>query len=255
MYLPPVALHPLDHLLFVILALLFPARAVVTGYRRLARAPEADVPRVRLSLYREAIVIQWLLVILALVHWNQRGRGLDLLGLRPGHGWPFLVAVVAIALVLPIAARHIRSVARNDETLARVRRKLAHVSRLLPRTLRELRWFFAVSVTAGVCEEVLYRGFLIWYVAQVAIALRPGAEAIGLIVVAVAGASLVFGWSHAYQGWRGMLATGVVGLSLGIVYVVTGSLLVPMIAHALIDVHSGTLAYLAFSREPDLAVS
>ncbi len=38
----------------------------------------------------------------------------------------------------------------------------AFVEYLLPHSRDELRWFTALSVTAGVCEELLYRGFLFW---------------------------------------------------------------------------------------------
>ena len=62
-------------------------------------------------------------------------------------------------------------------------------------------------------------------------------------------ASLVFGLGHAYQGWKGMLLTGVVGAFLAVLYLVSGSLIAPMILHALMDMRSGQLAYVALSRE------
>ena len=60
---------------------------------------------------------------------------------------------------------------------------------LLPHDSRELQTFCALSITAGVCEELLYRGFLIVFLSS----------AFG-VLPAVALSSLVFGIAHAYQG-------------------------------------------------------
>ena len=46
-----------------------------------------------------------------------------------------------------------------------------------------------------------------------------------------------------------MLLTGVVGAFLAVLYLVSGSLIAPMILHALMDMRSGQLAHVALSRE------
>jgi membrane protease YdiL (CAAX protease family) len=51
--------------------------------------------------------------------------------------------------------------------------------------------------------------------------------------VTVAGA--VFGLAHAYQGVTGVVTTGVLGGVLAALYLGTGSLLLPVVLHALID--------------------
>ena len=62
---------------------------------------------------------------------------------------------------------------------------------LLPRTGEERGWFAAVAVTAGCCEELLYRGVLIAF----------GTGVLGLGVwPAAAIAVVVFGAAHLYQG-------------------------------------------------------
>jgi membrane protease YdiL (CAAX protease family) len=98
---------------------------------------------------------------------------------------------------------------------------------LLPRTRAERRLFTVVGVTAGLCEEWLYRGFLLAVVSAVA----GGAPT--AVLVAVAGAA--FGLAHAYQGTAGVLTTGVLGAVLAALYLGTGSLLLPVVLHALID--------------------
>jgi membrane protease YdiL (CAAX protease family) len=47
--------------------------------------------------------------------------------------------------------------------------------------------------------------------------------------------AIVFGWAHLYQGLTGVLATGALGGLLAILYAATGSLLLPVLLHALLD--------------------
>src|SRR5262249_15242874 len=86
-------------------------------------------------------------------------------------------------------------------------------------------------VTAGICEELLCRGFMIWYLGHW---MSPW--------VAVVVASVPFGLAHLYQGPKGAVRTGMVALVIGSLYVATGSLLWPMIVHAAVDLGAGRRA-------------
>ncbi len=98
---------------------------------------------------------------------------------------------------------------------------------LLPRGGQERFAFFLVALTAGICEEVLYRGFLLHVLVQDFGV--SGVAAVGLAAVA-------FGVAHAYQGWLGALVTCAAGAGFVAVYCVTGSLLPGILIHALIDI-------------------
>ncbi|MEM6929106.1 MAG: CPBP family intramembrane glutamic endopeptidase, partial [Myxococcota bacterium] len=101
---------------------------------------------------------------------------------------------------------------------------------IAPRTPVEHRRFVALSFTAGICEELAYRG----------VALGLVAEAIGMPIAALA-TTLAFGLSHAYQGARGIVRTGAVGLVFVGITLGSGSLLLAMTVHALVDVFQGRL--------------
>jgi membrane protease YdiL (CAAX protease family) len=109
---------------------------------------------------------------------------------------------------------------------------MARGSDLLPRTPGEYRTFQALSVSAGICEEVLYRGFLLWYAAMF-IGVWPA-------VLLTAG---VFGLVHLYQGATGVLRSGVVGLLLGALYAATDSLLWPILIHIAVDLQGGAIGW------------
>jgi len=227
-----------DHLLFFVLVTLFPVWAVTFGFRRLRRATPDALPRVRRSVYRAAMISQWVLSATTLGLWWARGRSWRDLGLVPRATPGLLGIAVGLAVVAWFEVRQRRQMLVDPEALAEVRRRLGRLELMLPHTPSELSAFFRLSVTAGLCEELLYRGYLIWYLTHW----------LGLFQAAGV-ASVVFGLGHAYQGWKGMLLTGVVGAFLAVLYLVSGSLIAPMILHALMDMRSGQLAYVALSRE------
>ncbi|HEY6865756.1 MAG TPA: type II CAAX endopeptidase family protein [Candidatus Eisenbacteria bacterium] len=228
-------IHAPDHMVFVILAVLFPIRAVTFGFRRLEAAGPAEVPRVRLWLYRQIMILQASLSALVVWLWVVFRRPWGDLGLEPRATWGLAGVALGVLIVIPLVVlQHLR--ARGDpETAARVRQRFARLERMLPHDRRELRWFSAVGITAGVCEELLYRGFVLWYLGHW-LAIGP----------AVAGSAIVFGIGHFYQGPRGMVTTALVGAFMAAVYLVSGSLLAPMVIHALMDLYSGWATYEAF---------
>jgi len=100
---------------------------------------------------------------------------------------------------------------------------------LLPRTKREKVVFAFLSLAAGVGEELAYRGFLV-----PTLALLMGSE-----WGAALASSAVFGTLHAYQGWLGMIRTGVLGLLLAASLLLSGSLWPAILAHAILDLLAG----------------
>ncbi|MET9064708.1 CPBP family intramembrane glutamic endopeptidase [Streptosporangium sandarakinum] len=100
---------------------------------------------------------------------------------------------------------------------------------MLPRTPAERRGALVLSVSAGICEEIVFRGLLI----------ALGTRVLGLPLPVAAGLALaVFVAGHLYQGWRGMAVVTLVGFGLTMLYLKTGSLLLPILLHAIADIRS-----------------
>lgn len=101
-------------------------------------------------------------------------------------------------------------------------------SEILPVTNREKKIWNYVSLTAGITEEIIYRGFLIFALAYLFSDFS--------IWVVIFFSSLLFGLAHIYQGFTtGVLRTTVFGVVFSIFYIGIGSILPLIVIHFLID--------------------
>src|ERR1700728_1530956 len=116
-----------------------------------------------------------------------------------------------------------RNLKLREKTLGAFKR----LAFILPVTREERARFAAVSITAGVCEEVWYRGFLIRYLSD--FPWHAG------LLTALGISSIAFGMAHGYQGLAGILGTALLGAFMAVIFVVTGSLWLPIALHAIID--------------------
>ena len=114
----------------------------------------------------------------------------------------------------------------SDKLRARLR---ALAERILPQSKPELLLFVALAVTAGICEEFLYRGFAMAAFTQACLPMWS------VVVLS----SLLFGAAHLYQGRAGLFGTTLLGLLFGATRIVFGSL-VPVVAwHISVDIVAG----------------
>jgi membrane protease YdiL (CAAX protease family) len=110
------------------------------------------------------------------------------------------------------------------------------VDSLLPQSLLEILIWIATAVTAGVCEEMAFRGYL----------QRQFHALSGNLVVAVLGQGLVFGLFHSYQGWRNVVVITVLGVMFGALAAWRGNLRANIIVHSWADIWEGWLKFVVF---------
>jgi uncharacterized protein len=184
----------------------------------------AHDPGARLHHYRRGIAFEWagaaLVGLLALMA-HSRLRTLWPTGEHTGVAAQIPGLAVAI-LAVTVIYRFGGQAARRALAV-----QLRPVAALLPRTAVERRWFALLAVTAGVCEEVLYRGFGL-------AGLRWAAPGIGTPALIIASGA-AFGLAHLYQGRLGVTLTGVLGAYLAWITIAIGSLVPVMLLHALLD--------------------
>ncbi|GAA0898459.1 CPBP family intramembrane glutamic endopeptidase [Virgisporangium aurantiacum] len=195
----------------------------VLGHRLRRRIQAGRVRPAR--FYAEALVEQWISAAVALtVVATAAGIGREHVGLvgnRPGTWWWTVYAVVLSLAVLGAGLVLRRRILRGDAV-----RRPPGLDAILPRNPAERRLAALVAVSAGVCEELVYRGLL----------LAVGVGLFGLHPL-LAGllALVVFAANHLYQGRQGMLFAAAIGFACTGFCLWTGSLIPAILLHVAID--------------------
>ena len=201
----------------VFLAVPLPVIAVLQ-LRALAGMPVEQLPR--LPLYISSALTLWLLATIALMAAQYSHFTPELIGLRPVRT-DLLVAWVVVGMGSAGLLAALGKVLDIRESPI-----LLH---LLPVTIRERIAFIGLSVSAGICEEIVFRGFLI-------AALLP---VLGNVLLAVLVSAFLFGVLHAYQGVTGVARAALLGAALSLSFVYSGSIYPAMVAHTGIDIVGG----------------
>lgn len=226
---PDVAVF--DHLLVAAMLVVDPLVGA-WAYRRLVARVRAGDAEAKAGAYRMTLSIQWTQTIALVAIWWALSRPASALGLALPIGGKLAAGAIITALAMGFLYYQWRAVVTLEATkLDQLRAQMSAFANLLPRTDREVSLWRGVSLTAGICEEIWYRGFLIWYLTAF----------FGEWPAVLIGAAM-FGLVHLYQGAAGMVKTGITGLLMGIVYVTTDSLLWPVILHVALDLHGGAVA-------------
>jgi membrane protease YdiL (CAAX protease family) len=208
----------------VVAALIFGRRAYARLVAARARGDHAVVRRrYRATLLKQAAMCALVLVIVAADPGVDRADvGLVWVHDDRGHNWwgwfgYGCVMLAVSAFVLRVWARRGRWVPGQKLFAALVARD------------GERGAAAAVAVGAGIAEELLFRGLFLAVLVD-----RFDLSPITAVVIL----SVVFGAVHVYQGWLGVLGTGLAGVLFGALYLGTQSLFMPIVFHVLVDLRA-----------------
>jgi uncharacterized protein len=213
-------------LIFVFLSVILPWRGR-ERMRRLMAQPEVS-GRERSQLYSSTILFQWMLAVIVAWRGFERGLTVSQLGLAVARV-PSIILLTLIGATL-IAGAHwmnLRRLASSNHPAAERLRAMA--VRLFPRSAAETVLFTILAITAGICEEFIFRGFVI------AALFRAGLPVWAAVVVS----SLMFGMAHLYQGKGGSAGTGILGILFASVRIAYHSIFPVVIWHAVLDIVAG----------------
>lgn len=185
-------------------------------------------PSNHLITYAVTIIMEWL--IFGFIWFGVRRRGVHMRDLV-GGGWPTWKSVardLGIAVLFLLA---------SNAVLALIGRLLKTtpnpaLRHLVPHGPAEIAVWLLLALTAGICEEVIFRGYL-----QKQLGIVARSALAGLLLQAI-----VFGAAHGYQGWKLMLTIFVYGCFFGWLANWRKSLRPGMTAHFLQDAISGIAA-------------
>jgi membrane protease YdiL (CAAX protease family) len=216
-------------LIFLFLGVVIPWRGY-TRLKKLLARPSVDTKE-KLALYAATVAFQWLLV--SVVGWRSLVRGLTIEELGLGSdSWAGAAAsgLFGAIFIGGLQWLNLRRIGKMEGETPELLRKLAN--RLLPVNFLEYLPYSALAITAGVCEEFVYRGFAI-------AAFSKAGLPLWLVVIT---SSVLFGLAHAYQGRGGIVSTGIFGVLLAIGRLGFGSLVPVMMWHAGLDLAAGIAA-------------
>ena len=181
--------------------------------------------------YSAAVVVDWLIVAYLVVGIRRQGGSVrDLIGGSWNRGKDFWRDVL-VGLVFWIAALVILGALR---LALQVSRGVDAVRFVAPQSRVEIFLWVLVSLTAGFCEETIFRGYL-----QRQFIAWLGKPGLGILLSAA-----VFGLIHAYQGAKQAIVIGVFGALFGILAYWRRSLRPGIMVHAWHDSIFGLAMYL-----------
>ena len=180
------------------------------------------------QLYAVLLISQWALLRFAIVGLRKGGTRLrDLIAARWSKPRDVL-RDIAIALLVWAAWTGLETLATSGLGADTAK----SVDALLPRDPIEIALWVLLSMSAGFCEETIFRGYL-----QRQFQAITGSAWAGLAIQA-----LIFGVAHGYQGLRNTIAITLFGAVFGAVALWRKSLAPGMILHAWTDIFSGIFA-------------
>ena len=204
---------------------------------------------VKLRFYKESIFFGWIPVIIIIVFiflspLNLNDIGIRQLSLSDNFWINVLTLVICIAIVIILVYQIVMYLV-SEEYRVELAKEVDKESRqgsyyeritfnlITPVTMKEKKWFFFVSLTAGICEEIVWRGCMLLLLSSI----FPDFNVVIVSVISC----LLFGIFHCYQGFYGMIKTAVIAFLFVLIYITTNSLLLGIILHFLFDFSSAFL--------------
>jgi len=170
-----------------------------------------------LLLYMPTIVFQWLLfaLILVTVYRERTGlKGIGFTGIRLIHFMWAIAFLLISNFLLSILALGLSYFGIEIP---------GELGLILPGTTVERIFWVVLSLTAGIVEETIFRGYLITRIKQF------GRLKSWLIPIVIS--SLAFGSGHTYQGLGGFILISIYGAMYAFLFIRTKSLWPCIIAH------------------------
>lgn len=206
--------------------------AIVVVWDLIERGTGAGVkPGAKHRSWLQTEVMLWSVAAVCTALWLASGRGLEGLGLVMAEGATWLGVWIAVGLGAVYLIVTTTLVAVHPKVREDTRQQIetsGDTIKMVPSTPGEGMHFFALSITAGITEEIIFRGFLIG-----SLALIVGVPAASVLALAL------FIGGHFYQGVSGMLRILPISVILTLMFVLTGSLVPGIVLHALVDVFGG----------------
>jgi len=223
----------LDHILFIVVGILIPILSLLSSSKNMAIEDEEvkmDLPPKKHLYYSNGLML-WIGAILVITSWNITAKPWSHLGIN----WPEF-STLSIYLIIALLAIYIIDTAVSTYQYQKGKKiDDEDMLSIMPQNWTEYSHFIFLAVSAGICEEIVFRGFLINYMSEV----LPS-NAYNLIMSIII-PGMIFSISHFYQRFLNVFKIFSLSILFGAIFVLTKSLLIVAILHALVDLASGAV--------------
>ena len=227
---------PAWHTLTILLVYLAPS-VRLAFVRHAAAAQGAASPAAHHALLRNyliSIALEWGIAYWAWagVHW----RGGNLRDLTGGRWTSWRGVALDLAIALPFWVVWEFTAWLVHRAVERIQTPTTPYQ--VPGGFLEIFLWIALSISAGVCEELVFRGYL----------QNQFRAATGSIVAAVVLQGAIFGLAHTYQGWKQVIVIAALGILYGVLAAWRRNLRANTLAHAWSDIYEGWASFAFFGR-------
>lgn len=223
----------LDHILFLVVGILIPLLSILSGSKGVMNDNEEmkiSLPPKKDLYYSNGLML-WIGAILVITSWNITKKPWEILGIN----WPVFTP---LAIYLIVALLGIYIIDTSISTYQYQKGKKTDDEDLLnimPQNWSEYGHFIFLALSAGICEEVVFRGFLINYMREV-LPQNPYT-----LIMAIFIPGLIFSISHFYQGFLNVFKIFSLSILFGAIFILTESLLIVALLHTFVDLISGAV--------------
>lgn len=219
----PGTAQPIAHVFHTIALFLILILFTLFGHAR--SHPSVLQATSRLMRYTTSILLEWLLLGAVVAGIYQR-RAFFTTAFRSSADSSLKTLALGVVVYLFGFVAVIATGAALSLTPLAQKRNEALILAMLPRTPLEFLLWFGVSLTAGICEELIFRGYLLQQLD--AWTNRP--------IVSIILAALLFGCVHLYEGLGAILPLAALAIVYGLVVRrFRGDLRAVIVAHTLQD--------------------
>lgn len=220
----------IDHILVLLLGLALPFLSGIRGSEKLGNIYFDERTRRRFFISNSLVLWFMAAVVVGIWYWNK--RPFELMGFRPPE--PGLTATILSAVLVILYVADVAYSMLSPHELAKTQEQWESSVPFLPERYRELPAYTFMCITAGVCEEIMYRGFLVNYFID---PMKHGFPWMAAIFPAV-----LFSIAHFYQGYMAMFKIFLLSMLFALIFIFSKSLLFVVIIHFLIDFVGGVVA-------------
>lgn len=220
---------------FLLMLIIYFAIFISIVFRRVSKFQGKQVTeKIKCGTYYHLICGLWGSLFVVLIMCFFAGLSLGDIGLRQmrfDYGVWFTTVMISLSGLLFIFSLYqIISLSISTKHKEAAEKQYGNhpvLSGILPRSKKEKCLWSFLSLSAGVCEEIVFRGFM----PLLLLGIFPDISIFFLILIP----SVIFGIAHFYQRVQGIIVSALFGVFFMCLFLATGSLILPILLHFFYD--------------------